>query len=131
MTTYDNLPVYKESYDVLVAIFQTAKKFSREYKYTLGESLRHEVVTLITNIYRANTATEQRATRIQAARENVELVRLYLRILRDLHEIDLDTFVVLSTKVESVSKQLSGWQRKWYSMEGQSQAHYGVSERAQ
>ena len=44
MTTYDNLPVYKTSYDLLIAVFQVAKKFSREYKYTVGESLRTEIV---------------------------------------------------------------------------------------
>jgi hypothetical protein len=35
MTTYNNLPVYKTSYDLLLEVFEVVKKFPREYKYTL------------------------------------------------------------------------------------------------
>ena len=35
MATYDNLPVYKASYDLLVEIFQFVKTFNKEYKYTI------------------------------------------------------------------------------------------------
>jgi hypothetical protein len=111
MTTYDNLPVYKESYDLLVALFKFTKEFGREYKYTLGESIKCEVIELITNIYRANSSIEKRKTRIESARESVEVIRLFLRLLRDLHQVNLDTFVALNAKLESVSKQLVAWQR--------------------
>lgn len=37
MATYDNLPVYKASCDLLVEIFKFTQNFSREYKFTLGE----------------------------------------------------------------------------------------------
>ena len=42
MAIFNNLPVYKESYDLLVEIFKFTKNFSREYKYTLGERLKNE-----------------------------------------------------------------------------------------
>jgi hypothetical protein len=37
---YNELPVYKATYDLLLAIFQFTKEFSKEYKYTVGESLK-------------------------------------------------------------------------------------------
>ena len=40
MAIYNNLPVYKTSYDFLVDIFNYAKNFSQEYKYTIGESIK-------------------------------------------------------------------------------------------
>lgn len=112
MATYDNLPVYKESYDLLVALFKFTKDFGKEYKYTLGESIKKEVVEMITHIYRANSVIEGRAVRIGSARENVEVIRLFLRLLRDLRQIDLDKFILLNMKIESVSKQLFAWQKK-------------------
>jgi len=42
MATYDHLPVYKASYDLLLELFRFAKDFNREYKYTLGESIKTE-----------------------------------------------------------------------------------------
>ena len=42
MAQYNELPVYKATYDLLLAIFQFTKEFSKEYKYTVGESLKKE-----------------------------------------------------------------------------------------
>ena len=81
MATYDNLPVYKASYDLLVILFQFTKDFNREYKYTVGESIKKEILEMLTNIYRANGAIDERAKYIQRARENIEAVRLFIRII--------------------------------------------------
>ena len=70
MSKYDELPVYKASYDLLLEIFRFTKEFNREFKYTVGESLKKETLELITLIYRANSAREKRET-IQLAREYV------------------------------------------------------------
>jgi len=41
---YLHLPIYKSTYDLLLAISEVIKNFSREYKYTLGEKLRNESI---------------------------------------------------------------------------------------
>ena len=86
------------------------KEFNREYKYTLGESIKKEAIELVTDIYRANSSYSKREI-IQSARENVEVIRLFLRLLKDLKQVNLKKFVFLNGKIESVSKQLSAWQR--------------------
>jgi len=35
MAKYDELPVYKASYDMLVEIFLFTKNFNKEFKYTV------------------------------------------------------------------------------------------------
>ena len=47
MSKYDELPVYKASYDLLLEIYKFTKNFTKEYKYTIGESLKKETVELI------------------------------------------------------------------------------------
>jgi len=42
MALYSDLPVYKSTYDLLLAIFRFTKDFGKEYKYTVGESLKKE-----------------------------------------------------------------------------------------
>jgi hypothetical protein len=59
MSLAEELPVYKASYDLLLSIFNLAKNFNKDYKYTLGESLKNEAVSAVTNIYRANCTTEK------------------------------------------------------------------------
>jgi len=40
MAIYTFLPVYKESYDLIIEIFLAVKEFNREYKYTFWERSR-------------------------------------------------------------------------------------------
>ncbi len=47
MGLHNELPVYKASYDLLIGIFQFTKEFSKDYKYTVGESLKKETIERI------------------------------------------------------------------------------------
>jgi hypothetical protein len=39
MALHYELPVYKACYDLLLEVFRFTKGFSKEYKYTVGESV--------------------------------------------------------------------------------------------
>ena len=104
------MPVYKACYDLLLEIFQFTKDFSREYKYTVGESLKNQTVALLTLIFRANSRKDKDQV-LQEARENIEVIRLFIRLMKDMHQISLKKFVQVNKKVEDVSKQLTGWQK--------------------
>lgn len=112
MANYVHLPVYKASYDLLICIFEFCKHFSKEYKYTIGEKLKHETLELILLIYRANSA-ESKSDMIQNARERTEVIRLLIRLTKDLRQINLNKFVEINEKIENVSKQLTGWKKKY------------------
>lgn len=62
MAQYDELPVSQATYDLLLEIFRFTKDFSKEYKYTVGGSLKKETIELITLIYRANSRVDKQAT---------------------------------------------------------------------
>jgi hypothetical protein len=109
MATYDNLPVYKTAYDLLLEIFQFTKDFSRQYKYTIGQDLKLETTQLIKRIFQANSTFQYRKQYIQYAREHTETIRLYLRLLKDMKQINVNKFISLNEKVESISKQLARW----------------------
>jgi hypothetical protein len=76
MALAEELPVYTASYDLLLAIFTLAKNFRKEFKYTLGVSIKNETVAAVRNIYRANCTTAKMEY-IRAARENVEVFRMF------------------------------------------------------
>jgi hypothetical protein len=45
---YKDLPIYKASYDLLIEIFKFTKEFKKEYKYTIGESIKNEGMSMMT-----------------------------------------------------------------------------------
>jgi len=111
MGQYDELPVFKAAYDLLLALFHFTKDFSREYKYTIGEKLKKETIDMVTLIYRANSRRDKFSV-IQAAREQIEVIRLLVRLMKDLKQISMKKFVHINKRIENVSKQLTGWQKK-------------------
>ncbi len=110
MALYSDLPVYKATYDLLIAVFRFTKDFSKEYKYTVGESLKKETIELLTLIYRANIRRDKHEV-LQEARERIEVIRLFIRLMKDMQQISIKQFVQINESVENVSKQLTGWQK--------------------
>lgn len=82
MAIYDNLPVFKQAYDLLLQILRFTSSVQRDFRYTVGETLKKDVIELCLCIYRANASVEK-LPQIEAARE----------------------------RMESVSKQLAAWQK--------------------
>ena len=78
MALHYELPVYKASYDLLMEIFQFTKEFSKEYKYTVGESLKKETIELVTLIFMANSRKDKQLV-LQEARERIEVIRLFMQ----------------------------------------------------
>ena len=85
----------------------------KDYKYTVGEKLKNEIMDLLMNIYRANKTKDGKLKKekIEKAQENVEVIRILFRLLNDLKQTGLKNFVKINEKIENVSRQISGWNR--------------------
>lgn len=107
---HSDLPIYKATYDLLLAIFQFVKDFSKEYKYSVGEAMKKETMEMMTLIYRANTRNDRKEVLIEA-RERLEVIRLYVRLMKDLKQINVRKFAQLNTNIELVSRPFVGFEK--------------------
>ena len=64
------------------------------------------MIDLIIAIYRANSHKDKQMY-LEQARAHIEVVRLLVRLIKDLREIDLKEFVSINQMIESISKQLT------------------------
>ena len=46
MARYQHLPIYKMTYELLLKVMNITKNFPKEFKYTLGEKLKDELMEL-------------------------------------------------------------------------------------
>lgn len=107
------LHVYKSGYDVLLQIYRLAQNFSREYKYTLGEELKKDAFQLA--IYTYRYAQGKDARRLEQsplsypllALNQIDIIRVRLRILSDLHRLSPNSFSRINTDLEYLKDQLS------------------------
>lgn len=111
MAVYSELPVYKTVYQILLLVVGMSSSWQRDYRYTLGQDLKQELVGLLVLIYRANGSRDRHGT-LGSAREGVERVKIYIRLLKDLRQIGAEKYVALADLSASASKQLSLWQSK-------------------
>ena len=72
---YDELAVFKASYDLLLDIYRFSSTLTLEFKFTIGEKLKNETLDLLILVFRANSEREKTQA-IQKAREQIEMVRL-------------------------------------------------------
>jgi|TARA_B110000908_G_C10192268_1_gene421071 hypothetical protein len=110
MANYTELNVYKATYGLLFEVLSASKSFHRDFKYTIGENLKNELINAMMQIWRANSTYTKQAN-ILEARESVEKCRLYLRLLHDLRQINIDSFTKWNIEIQNISKQLSGWDK--------------------
>ena len=127
MAQYDNLPVYKATYDLLQSIYRDTGNVPRDVKFTLVETLKNELTEILVLIYKTNSTTEKLPL-IIGMRERLIGVKVRLRLLlrldlpcpfpaclsrllHDLRHIGTRLYAHLVEQVESVSKQLASWQK--------------------
>ena len=83
MALHTELPVYKDTYQLILKIFEITKEFSKEYKYTLGQDMKRDALQLIRSIYRANKH-KNRAEHLEVFLDELELLKLEIRLCVDM-----------------------------------------------
>lgn len=108
MAQYEHLPIYKQTYDILLRIMTATKDFPREYKYTLGQKLKDEVMELVVLIYRANSAKDKQAHVAQIV-ERVQVIQLMIRLAHDIRILPRRHYAALAEMTDSLARQAGGW----------------------
>lgn len=77
MAIYTNLPVYEDSYQLLLCLVSFSRNMQRDFRYTLGEQVKDKVVEMMVLIFRANRSKDK--TIICHADHGVGFLGAYLK----------------------------------------------------
>jgi len=108
MAQYKHLPIYKTTYELLKLVTEKTKHFPKDFKYSLGDKLRNEVVELVVFIYKANSVKDKRVHLLQIL-ERIQVVEMLLLLCRDLHIINIKGYSSLVILTDSIGRQVQGW----------------------
>ena len=106
-----NLPVYKDTYQLLLKIFEYTKDFDREYKYSLGQDMKKDVLKLMRSIYRANKSFKKRE-HLEKFLDDFEILKLEIRLAGDMKILTVKKQATLVSLMEKIGKQITGWRNK-------------------
>jgi hypothetical protein len=112
MAVYENLPVFKLTYDLTIYLYPVCGNLNRLYRYSIGAYIEDSLVALLLDIYRAN-ADDDKVISLRDACEKVTSIKLCVRLLHDTKQISLKRFSYISKQTESISKQLNAWYKKY------------------
>jgi hypothetical protein len=108
MALYYDLPVYRDTYKLVLAVFELSKDFPKDYKYTLGQDMKRDALQLVRNIYRANKTREKKEL-LEAFLDDFELLKFEIRLCVDLKIVSFKKQAELTLLMDSIGKQVTGW----------------------
>lgn len=109
----ESAPVYKTAYDVLTQVTLISKNISKNCQTPFGvhlKELAYESCRLVGSIY--DVKGEDRKALIDRVVPLYDELCFLLQFLKDMKEISLNSYSMLSEKIQSVSKQMSLLRRK-------------------
>ncbi len=110
MALYYDLPVFKQTYDLTMKVFIYTQEFPREYKYSLGQDMKHDCLRLMRSIYRANKAHDKQEY-LDAFLDEFEVLKLEIRLCADMRILPRGKQAELASLMASIGKQIIGWRR--------------------
>lgn len=108
MALYYDLPVYRDTYQLILKIFECTRDFPKEYKYTLGQDMKRDALQLVRSIYRANKATHKKE-HLEAFLDEFEILKLEIRLCADMKVLSFKKQAELNVLMDSIGKQITGW----------------------
>ncbi len=108
MARYKHLPIYKCTYDLLQKVTFYTRNFPRDFKYTLGDRLREEVINLVIYVYRANSSNSK-LEHLAPLQERLLVVDLMLRLTHDLKLLDTKAYSICVELTNNLQKQANAW----------------------
>ena len=95
MALYYDLPVYRDTYKLILKIFEYTKDFPKDYKYTLGQDMKRDALHLVRSIYRANKSV-QKKEHLDDFMDDFELIKLEIRLCTDMKVLPIKKQAELS-----------------------------------
>ncbi|EME71418.1 hypothetical protein H261_03378 [Paramagnetospirillum caucaseum] len=110
MALATELPIYRETYALVQLLAKLTGQYPRNYRQVLAREILTEGQQMAVEIFRANCVTgPAKAPHIERMREHLEVLRLQLRLSKDLHLISPKQFGDTVELTTAVGKQATAW----------------------
>jgi len=108
MARYEHLTLFKDAYDFNLYFFRLARGFPKDFKYGLAQEIKEQTTCLLDQIILASNSNDKRPY-LEKAENCVELIKLKVRMLKDLEVIKTSSYSYVFTCLIKISKQVIAW----------------------
>jgi len=93
-------------------LYQYTKFFPKKDRYSLGKKIDTLALSLIELvIFAGSTSKEKKLPYIQKAIVSVDLIKILLRVAKDIDALEGKKYIVLQQNLQEIGRQLGGWKK--------------------
>lgn len=104
--------IVQKAYELALWLIPKAGKFGRAHRFTIGDRLVNHSIDLVETLAAAAyAASSQRAALLDRANQRINGLRYVLRLAKDLHLLNVESYGHGAELLEEVGRMLGGWRR--------------------
>ena len=110
---FGQLIIFQRFYDFILILYPVINRFPKSHRLILGNQIEKIAVTILVLIIQANAETNSiRQLTFKDISKNLDILRILIRLSKDLRLISLGQYQVLSKKLNEISKLFFSWSKK-------------------
>lgn len=110
MVIYENLAIYKSSFDLCVYFEKIVKNFDKGHKFTIGADLKNKSRQIAMQVIRANSSLTKTED-IQELIILIEELKLIVRLCQETNGFsNKNSYGYISKLLTNITSQASNWQ---------------------
>ena len=107
----DDFKLFKKSYDLLLWIYPTIKKFPKSDKYTLGENIKKCILNIISNII-CFCKYKNKLLYLNKIDLDLEKLRIFFRISKDIKILSFKKYDFVELQINELGNIVGGLLKK-------------------
>ncbi len=99
------------AYDLALDLYPAIRSFPKSQQFVIGARIQDAALAVLAGLTAANAAGDKRR-KLLAVNEEVDKLRLLVRLAFDLKFLGMKRYAALSERIDEVGRMLGGWM-KW------------------
>ena len=107
---YESVPILRRTIDLYKLYYTYAELFPKKDKYTIGATCERNIIEILEILLQAGYLTrEEKLPFIKTASNKFDILKVFIRLLRELNVIDQKKYLSLQTVIQEIGRMFGGW----------------------
>lgn len=112
MAKSEELPIYRDTLDLLDRLLMLTKNFPRFYRYGMGQRMVDLNIEMLALVYKANRSYEKLGP-ISELADNLHMLQMLFRLSVRHHVITERQYASVVGFIDRIGRQCTGWRRHY------------------
>ena len=110
-----DIPIFKKSYELYKTFYVYRATISKQDRYTIWQRGENLIIDILEGILLASQLPkEPKAPVLERTSAKLNLLRIFLRLAKDVKALDQKKYLVLEEMVDEIGRMLGGWLKATY-----------------